>query len=65
MEQYYYLIVKCTPLSDDWETDAAREPVCITTDTDPYDCEGYEIYHIDPDNGALILVKDYNQGEFS
>lgn len=26
MKQNYYLVVKCTPLDDQWETDAAREP---------------------------------------
>lgn len=37
MKQNYYLVVKCTPLNDQWETDAAREPILITTNTDPYD----------------------------
>ncbi len=59
MEEYYYLVVKCTPLGDQWETDAAREPILITTNTDPYSGEGYEIYYINPENGELILIKDY------
>lgn len=62
MEQYYYLVVKCTPLNDQYETDAAREPILITTDTDPYSGEGYEIYYINPENGELILIKDYWEG---
>ena len=57
MEQNYYLVVKCTPLDDQWETDAAREPILITTNTDPYDGVGYEIYHIETD-GTLTLEKE-------
>ena len=62
MEEYYYLVVKCTPLNDQYETDATRAPVLITTDTDPYSGEGYEIYYINPENGELILIKDYWEG---
>ena len=59
MEQNYYLIVKCTPLDDQWETDAAREPILITTESgsDLYDGVGYEIYHIETD-GTLTLEKE-------
>lgn len=59
MEQNYYLVVKCTPLDDQWETDAAREPILITTESgsDPYDGVGYEIYHIEAD-GTLTLEKE-------
>ena len=59
MEQNYYLIVKCTPLDDQWETDAAREPILITTESgsDVYDGVGYEIYHIETD-GTLTLEKE-------
>lgn len=32
MEQNHYLVVKCTPLGDH----AAREPILITTNTDPW-----------------------------
>lgn len=58
MEQNYYLVVKCTPLDDPWETDAAREPILITTESgsDAYDGVGYEIYHIETD-GTLTLEK--------
>ena len=59
MEQNYYLVVKCTPLDDQYETDAAREPILITTESvsDPYDGVGYEIYHIETD-GTLTLEKE-------
>lgn len=58
MKQNYYLVVKCTPLDDQWETDAAREPILITTESgsDAYDGVGYEIYHIETD-GTLTLEK--------
>lgn len=59
MEQDYYLVVKCTPLNDQYETDAAREPVIITTNTAPYNGEGYEVYFINPDDGTLTLAKGF------
>ena len=58
MEQNYYLVVKCTPLDDQYETDAAREPLCITADITSYEGEGYEIYQINED-GTLELIKEY------
>ena len=58
MEQDYYLVVKCTPLDDEYETDAAREPLCITADLAPYEGEGYEVYQIKKD-GTLELIKEY------
>ena len=60
MEQNYYLIVKCYELNDQWETDANRVSLLITTNTDPYDGYGYEIYHINPD-GTLTLEKYYEE----
>ena len=59
MEQTYYLIVKCTHLDDQWETDEAREAILITTESgsDAYDGVGYEIYHIETD-GTLTLEKE-------
>ena len=59
MEQNYYLVVKCTPLDDQWETDPAREPILITTESgsDAYDGVGYEIYHIETD-GTLTLENE-------
>ena len=58
MEQNYYLVVRCTPLDDQWETDAAREPLCITADITSYEGEWYEVYQI-KENGTLELIKEY------
>lgn len=58
MKQNYYLVVRCTPLDDQWETDAAREPLCITADITSYEGEWYEIYQIKED-GTLGLIKEY------
>lgn len=58
MKQNYYLVVRCTPLDDQWETDAAREPLCITTDITSYEGEWYEVYQINED-GTLELIKEY------
>ena len=54
-----YLIVNCEPLSDGWECDADRTPVCITNDLNRYwGVWGYEIYKIQPD-GQLTLIQNY------
>lgn len=58
MEQNYYLVVRCTSLDNQWETDAAREPLCVTANTDLYEGEGYEIYQIKKD-GTLELTKEH------
>lgn len=58
MEYKTCLIVKCTPLDDQWETDADRIPLCIVGDTTPYEGEGYEIYGIMKD-GTLTQLKEY------
>lgn len=58
MKQNSFLVVKCTPLNDQYETDAHREPLCITADTASYEGEGYEIYQI-KENGTLELIKEY------
>lgn len=58
MEQYYCLVVKCTPLNDQYETDAHREPLCITADITSYEGEGYEVYQIKKD-GTLEQIKEY------
>ena len=58
MKQNYYLVVRCTPLDDQWETDAAREPLCITADITSYEGEWYEVYQI-KENGTLELIKEY------
>lgn len=54
-----YLIVKCKPLSDQWECDADREPICLTDDYDKYNKYGYEIYRINNDN-SLTQVREYD-----
>ena len=54
-----YLIVKCEPLSDGWECDANRIPLCVTDNLDEYKGEwGYEIYEIRSD-GRTILIQDW------
>lgn len=58
MKQDSFLVVKCTPLNDQYETDAHREPLCVTTDIDSYEGEGYEVYQIKKD-GTLELIKEY------
>lgn len=58
MKQNYYLVVRCTPLDNQYETDAAREPLCITADITSYEGEWYEIYQIKED-GTLELIKEY------
>lgn len=54
----YYLVVAATPLSDGWETDAEREPLCITTNLNPYEGVGYEVYQVKSD-GTLEQIKEY------
>lgn len=53
MKQDSFLVVKCTPLNDQYETDAHREPLCITADL-----VSYEVYQIKED-GTLELIKEY------
>lgn len=54
-----YLIVKCEPLSDQWECDANRIPLCVTDNLDEYENEwGYEIYEIRSD-GKTTLIQDW------
>lgn len=58
MKQNYYLVVKCTLINDQYETDVHREPLCVTADIDSYEGEGYEVYQIKED-GTLELIKEY------
>lgn len=57
-----YLIMKCKPLSDQWECDADRTPLMITDDWQtnaPKNCL-FEVWEID-DNGRIKkLIKDYD-----
>lgn len=54
-----YLIVKCDELSDGWECDAYREPICMTDDYSKYGY-GYEVYELQSDN-TFKLIKDYDK----
>ena len=45
MKQNYYLVVKCIPLNEQYETEAAREPLCITADLVSYEGSGESGYH--------------------
>ena len=57
-----YLIIKCIPLSDQYECDADREPICVTNDTTPYEGGIYDIYEIHND-GSLELIQSYEDHE--
>ena len=54
-----FLIVKCTPLGDQWECDANREPMFICDDWSTLKLDyQFEAYRINDDN-TFTLVKDY------
>lgn len=53
-----YLVVKCDELSDQYECDADRTPICVTKNYNKYNHPGYEIYEILSD-GKLKLIKQY------
>jgi hypothetical protein len=53
--------VKCEPLNDQWECDAARDPICLTEDCSSYGY-GYEIYRVTNDN-SFELVKEYYENK--
>lgn len=54
-----YLIVKCKELSDPYECDADRRPLCLTENYSKYG-RGYEIYKVLP-NGTFKKIKDYEE----
>lgn len=54
-----YLIVKCKELSDQYECDAMRKPVCLTENPEKYG-RGFEVYEVKPNN-TFKLVKDYDK----
>lgn len=58
-----YLIVKCEELGDQWECDADRTPICITSNYHPYNRIGYEFWKILP-NGECELVKYYSDSKW-
>lgn len=53
-----YLIIKCDELSDQYECDADRTPICMTDNYSKYCGYGYEIYELQKDN-TFKLIKDY------
>lgn len=56
------LVVKSTPLSDDWETDADRQPLFIISQdeaTKDFWKYGYEIYTIRKSDGNLTCIKEW------
>lgn len=55
-----YLIVECNELSDQYECDADRSPVCLVDDWAYYNKYGYEVYEILKDN-TFELIKSYEQ----
>lgn len=58
-----YLIMRCKTLSDQFECDAMREPVCLTNNPKKYG-HGYEIYEVKPNN-TFKLIKDYDESNES
>ena len=57
-----YLVIKCIPLSDQYECDADREPVCVTNNITAYEGKSYDIYEIHND-GSLELIQSYEDCE--
>lgn len=55
-----YLIMKCDELSDQYECDADRSPVCLVDDWAYYNEYGYEVYEI-LKNNTFKLIKSYAQ----
>lgn len=56
------LVVKSTPLSDGWETDADRQPLFIISQdeaTKDFWKYGYEIYTIRKSDGNLTCIKEW------
>ena len=56
------LVVKSTPISDDWETDADRIPLCVISQDEAmknFWKYGYEIYTIRKSDGNLTCIKEW------
>ena len=53
-----YLIVRCDPLSDQYECDANRTPICVTDDYHNYSEDDYEVYAIYKD-GRIKIVREW------
>ena len=54
-----YLVVKCNELSDQFECDADRTPICVVDNYADYNKMGYEIYEINAD-GLLTKIREYD-----
>lgn len=55
-----YLVVMCEELSDQYECDADRTPLCVVDDYTEYNKSGYEIYQILSD-GTLAKIRAYDE----
>ena len=55
-----YLIMKCDELSDQYECDADRSPVCLADNWTYYNEYGYEVYEV-LKNNTFKLIKSYEQ----
>ena len=56
------LVIKSTPVSDDWETDADHIPLCVVSQDEAMKSfwkYGYEIYAIRKSDGNLTRVKEW------
>lgn len=53
-----YLIIKCNELSDQYECDADRFPVCLVDDWADFNKYGYEVYEV-LKNNTFKLIKNY------
>ena len=56
------LVIKSTPVSDDWETDADRIPLCVISQDEAiksFWAYGYEIYTIRKSDGNLTRIKEW------
>ena len=56
------LVVHATPISDDWETDADRQPLFIISEEEAikeFWKYNYEIYAICKSNGELTRIKEW------
>lgn len=56
------LVVHATPLSDGWETDADRNPLCVISEEEAikdFWKYGYEIYAIRKSDGNLTQIKEW------
>ena len=55
-----YLIMECNELSDQYECDADRSPICLIDNWAYYNKYGYEVYEV-LKNNTFKLIKNYEQ----